>query len=657
MYQTVISRAQRLVAWMLKDPVKGSVVLISIFLVSGTAFHKLLLPGDSWVTSLWWSIKHLIDPGFLGEDYDPTAITQEMHKSAWHAMLGTVFTILGLVIFMIIFIGLITDRGAKILDRIQNGSLPKDMKNHLILIGSAQQLQSFIEQGAQTLKRSYQVKEIAVVVTDSKSLDDLKNLELDGLHLFRMTIQDFKYKQVSLQSHFAKHVVITTEENNHSGDVVYFVEQIEKERLRHADLISEPVQITIEIHCEQTETILQRLLFPERMKNARIHLRLINLTQLEARQFVLMHPFERKSTEGIYSEKQHIFVVVGWSDLAYAMIDYYRSVGIYGPKSLLIYLVDDGTGRLEHIQDFPHDNDQDEYLDQLGTLKFSVATIDELQTFFEKAWSEEQIDQVMLGFYGEKHDEVMHQAIDWEYRYSWINPPDNPEQKATFMLELPESSSYRHILSTDPNFAHFNYNPSRQVTMNVLKELDEIPKQIHQEYLDMLDENGWRATLSDGRYKSPSHNDWVYLPYACKGWNRSSADHFQIKLRLLANEYKRPQPSFKTNGQVSQIDEELKSHIAQMVIEYEKAIKGGEESYNQALKSKVEALKTLEALSIIEHDRWSSERYIQGWTYNPKRHDPTRQHNSLILYKKLTHSEKDKDRKNIVEQFKNRLKL
>ena len=361
MLKLISSKWQRTVTWMSKHPFKGSILLISTYLVLGSALHKYFLPGDSWVMSFWWSIKHLIDPGFIGEDYNPES-TCELHNSPYHAALGTIFTVAGLIIFMIIFIGLIANKGSKLLDSIQNGSLPKDMKDHLILIGSAQQLQSFIEQGAQVLKDSYRVKEIAVVVTDSKSLDDLKNLELDGLHMFRMTIQDFKYKQVNLQSHFAKHVVITTEENNHSGDVVYYVEQIEKERLRYAALITEPLQITIETHSEQTETILQRLLFPERMKRARIHLRLINLTQLEARQFALEHPFEAKSTEGIYSKKQHVFIVVGWSDLAYAMIDYYRSVGVYGAKSLLIYFVDDGTSRLKHIQDFPHNNEHDSSL-------------------------------------------------------------------------------------------------------------------------------------------------------------------------------------------------------------------------------------------------------------------------------------------------------
>jgi hypothetical protein len=184
----------------------------------------------------------------------------------------------------------------------------------------------------------------------------------------------------------------------------------------------------------------------------------------------------------------------------------------------------------------------------------------------------------MVGFFGTQHDQVMHQAIDWEHRYPWVHKPES-SQRATFMLELPESSSYRQILSSNPNFEHFKFNPSRKAVMQVLGDLDQIPRQVHEGYLDMLESEGWRATLKDGRYKSAAHNDWVYLPNACKGWNRSTSDHFQIKLRLLANHYNCAHPIFNLNGILHSLDTELRSAIQTIVERYDEAAQTGEDGY------------------------------------------------------------------------------
>lgn len=88
---------------------------------------------DDYGRSFWWSIKHLIDPGFIGEDFqiDPP------QPSIAHAIVGTIFTIIGLILFMFIFMQFVTTGGARLMDRVMNGSLPKDMKGHLIIIGSA----------------------------------------------------------------------------------------------------------------------------------------------------------------------------------------------------------------------------------------------------------------------------------------------------------------------------------------------------------------------------------------------------------------------------------------------------------------------------------------------------------------------------------------
>ena len=57
----------------------------------------------------------------------------------------------------------------------------------------------------------------------------------------------------------------------------------------------------------------------------------------------------------------------------------------------------------------------------------------------------------------------------------------------------------------------------------------------------------------------------------------------------------------------------------------------------------------IEAMAIIEHDRWSWERRLNGWIYSPVRDNEKKHHNCLIPFDKLPPHEQEKDR--IVVRF------
>ncbi len=54
--------------------------------------------------------------------------------------------------------------------------------------------------------------------------------------------------------------------------------------------------------------------------------------------------------------------------------------------------------------------------------------------------------------------------------------------------------------------------------------------------------------------------------------------------------------------------------------------------------------REVEVLSIIEHDRWSADRYLDGWCYGPERDNSEKIHPELIPYDDLTDDMKDLDR-------------
>lgn len=52
----------------------------------------------------------------------------------------------------------------------------------------------------------------------------------------------------------------------------------------------------------------------------------------------------------------------------------------------------------------------------------------------------------------------------------------------------------------------------------------------------------------------------------------------------------------------------------------------------------------VEAMAMMEHDRWSWERRLNGWTYNKVRNNDLKHHNCLVPYDELPPHEQEKDR-------------
>lgn len=65
-------------------------------------------------------------------------------------------------------------------------------------------------------------------------------------------------------------------------------------------------------------------------------------------------------------------------------------------------------------------------------------------------------------------------------------------------------------------------------------------------------------------------------------------------------------------------------------------------------------LQVLEELSEWEHDRWSAERYIDGWR-NAESGEGIKRCKELVFYKDLDRGVQDYDRDSIISQLKMRL--
>lgn len=60
----------------------------------------------------------------------------------------------------------------------------------------------------------------------------------------------------------------------------------------------------------------------------------------------------------------------------------------------------------------------------------------------------------------------------------------------------------------------------------------------------------------------------------------------------------------------------------------------------------------VEKLAKNNHDHWALGRIKEGWRYGAMRNDTAKQHPDLVPYDKLSESEKEYDRKSVLETLK-----
>lgn len=60
----------------------------------------------------------------------------------------------------------------------------------------------------------------------------------------------------------------------------------------------------------------------------------------------------------------------------------------------------------------------------------------------------------------------------------------------------------------------------------------------------------------------------------------------------------------------------------------------------------------VERLARNNHDHWARKRIEEGWRYGVKRNDSKKHHPDLVPYDQLPESEKEYDRKTVIEALK-----
>tara|TARA_R110002110_G_scaffold66978_1_gene182926 strand:+ start:8252 stop:10243 length:1992 start_codon:yes stop_codon:yes gene_type:complete len=90
--------------------------------------------GETIGGSIWWTFLHVSDPGYLGDDDTPVT-----------AILGTIFTILGMIVFVAGLVGILTSLITSALMRLREGGAPIVFRNHIVIVGWNARVFSIVE--------------------------------------------------------------------------------------------------------------------------------------------------------------------------------------------------------------------------------------------------------------------------------------------------------------------------------------------------------------------------------------------------------------------------------------------------------------------------------------------------------------------------------
>ncbi len=182
------------------------------------------------------------------------------------------------------------------------------------------------------------------------------------------------------------------------------------------------------------------------------------------------------------------------------------------------------------------------------------------------------------------------------YRAVIVHPPPapgtTPEAVAMTLLEagligLPVSSAMRGEHS------------------DALTLLDRLAATIHGFYL----ENAW--TRGEILGSTPALRPWERLPETYRASNRAQADHLFLKLEAAG------------------------------LIALPEARAGDDDAVAAPAWGQP---ARVERLAALEHDRWSGDRLLDGWTHGPTRDNDRKVHPDLLPYETLGEDVKEKDR-------------
>lgn len=221
-----------------------------------------------------------------------------------------------------------------------------------------------------------------------------------------------------------------------------------------------------------------------------------------------------------------------------------------------------------------------------------------------------------------EHERWCEQKQEEGWRYGSqlnVEKKTHPDLVPYLDLELKKQRCYHEVIYAIPKmlkdvgFEIIRPEETAEIDISIVERMARV---IHSKYKKLLDSG------SQSKQKE-EYSNFVNVPSEQSKFYRSDFDDLpdEIKNSNFANAFHIPAKLFAIGYKIRPVKNQSSANILKLTDE------------------------ELETLSRIEHDRWSWDKRLNGWTFGKVRNNDRKKHPSLIPYDELSEEEKDKDRK------------
>lgn len=653
----------------------GSFLLFLGTILISASIHFLFHENTSFYSSIWWVILHMVDSGRLVEDRQDGILFKA---------LGLSLVFFGIFFIATLFSDIILDKGKKLLAKYTDGELPKYLNQHVMIIGNESNIKYFLQFDIRkylTENRNANVlqSDLVLLVNDKENLDKLRAYIEEAEEQDKTIKQNLKKTYTyctplenldthkSLRINTASHLILLDDIMDDTGILVHVIEDMISLRKENRDQLL-PVNIYISIENQTVFQIVDYFVSKQNyiLSNLKMNIIYFNRYELSSRMILNQHLLFNLDQLNIDKKdddaSQYTLLIDGYTHFSHEFLLQLFVKGIYDFSSTKVMIYEKDIQKYQEINQLIlrrfkclKENDiqklGNSYAKQMIKIDVLNQNLD-LNDFLGKDLNfsilianqnTDIVIEKMIEF-----DQILLEAKTSQKQISNIKPK--------LILEISDHSAFRVCESI---FQEMSFEvikiPSILETFKTIKWIDDHAREIHQNYLNILEQKGQRKKNPDGSYIRPTHKDWEYLSPINKGWNNSNWDHTFVKLSIIAHYYHCKQPIVSANGMID-LTESLREKLSNLIKVYEKSSKILHET-NQVLEEKqigqdeIEMIRLINAIAHIEHNRWSIERFSQGWICGD-RNDSLKTHPNLVHYNELSNETKDYD----IELFVNNIK-
>ena len=590
-----------------------------VFLIAAGTIAALAVFKLSLGEALWWSWTHVLDPGFLSDDKD----------ASLQRVLGSLFSVLGLVIVGGAFITLAEEAAQRTFEGMKKGRIPSDLRNHTVLAGAGPKLKIFLAAlEALAGRDQFKNEETVIAIPEMGLLDATR--EDCGKHS-RIVVSHIWDQDALERLHLdrAKRLLILNNFGGDNGNLISTAMAIRNKRQQEALLGKDMAELKLyaEVNDRTVLPAIQSSLAGLTGTGARMEVNIMNMADASARLALRKHPLDCRKVDSAIAG-QVILIIIGWSSFAEALFWQAVRVAHYPSKPTRIIVVDTSAEVLKtHIYSIAPGLLDNAFVNDILSVEFAEA----LSSSMIERFTQDHI--ITVAVCGTNADCVFAEAVK-------ISEAPFPGL-CQVLLDLPDGSGYGEALDSIKAKIHLYAAGSHAGAFELSERLDETARRLHERYLEQRKDK--RTKRPDGTYENLSDYDWEQLDEIRRGWNRSTADHVEVKLRALADFYKIERPTRQNNSGRAHIPDALREKIEELI----NSTKGKGASHRD----------DVELLARLEHDRWSSEKIAEGWSFCELKDEQRKLSPYVVAYDKLSEEVKGYDRQAVAELLERLIKV